>query len=398
MKKVLALGYIPKWRGGGQLTGLATGLFDLHNAVNQIEEGYRVVIAATDIFEQEKLVDHTTVIGWNRKILLKHSLCRFYRLLFFFIQAGKLNFKYSKIPFWGTFMKMIFLDYAIEKEMPDIVHLHGATYALYIRALWRKDLPVVLRLHGLNGFDSTISNYKQYAQIEKDIIQLPFSLVTFVTSSICEEWKKCYGRFRCPMIPLINGYNSDIFYPAKGEIEKEYSLITIAGISERKGQGRVMEALKILRDNYGIDLNYLVVGNGDNEYTQKIKDYAQNNNLNVVFIDYCPQNKLNELLWKSKFFIQPSASEGFGKTYIEAAAAGIPSILPETLPIAKEPDILSEVNALFTKDEKTESIVDVLKNINKYSFNKSDVSQSVAHLNWTSLARRYVELYNMINE
>ena len=398
MKKVLALGYIPKWRGGEQLTGLATGLFDLHNAVNQVSNEYRVVIAATDIYETEKQIDSTVVIGWSRSILIKHSLKYCYRLLLFFIKAITISSKYSNIHFFDTFIKMVFLDYAIEREKPDIIHLHGATYALYIKAIWRKKIPVVLRLHGLNGSDCTIPFYDQFARIEKDIVQLPFSLVTFVTSKICAEWQEKYGRFHCPMVPILNGFNSEVFYIPEVTQEKKYNLITIAGISERKGQGRVIEALKRLRDSTGVNLSYLVVGQGDMEYVKKIKQFVKEYLLDVHFLDYCPQIELNHLLWKSSFFIQPSASEGFGKSYIEAIAAGVPCILPKTLPIAQEPNILSEINSVFTEDEGVESIFSLLSQLNSYSFDSYSVSNSISHLKWTSIAKDYIQLYNSLNE
>lgn len=395
MKKILALGYIPKWRGGRQLTGLATGIFDLHNAVNGLDSEYKVVIAATDIYEKIKKIENTDVIGWNKKILVSHIIIRFYRMLFFGLQSWKMHKKYPAIPFWDTLFKIIFFDYAIEKERPDIIHLHGAVYALFINALWRNRKPVVLRLHGINGFDNTIEHYDIYRNIEKDIISLPFSFVTFVTSHVCSEWKKKYGEFKCPMIPLINGFNSDIFYVPTYPVEKEYDLITIAGVTERKGQGRVMEAMKKLRDENGTILSYIIVGNGDRDYETKIKKYAKENALVVKFVDYCPQTELNKLLWKSKFFIQPSASEGFGKTYIEAAASGIPSILPEFLPIAKEPGVLSELNAVFTKNESSDSIYELLRSLDfKKEINPNKVSESVSWLSWKSLAQKYIALYN----
>ena len=396
MKKVLALGYIPKWRGGRQLTGLATGLFDLHNSVNELNLGYKVVIAATDIYEKNIKIDNTEVVGWNKKILLFHTIVRFYRLVFFVCQSWKMHKKYSAISFWGTLLKVIFLDYAIDKEKPDIIHFHGAIYALFIKALWRNRKPVVLRLHGINGFDNTIEHYEIYRNIEKDIVSLPFSFVTFVTSNVCTEWMSKYGKFKCPMIPLINGFNSNIFYVSKDIVEKEYDLITIAGITERKGQGRVLEAMKKLKDENGIVLSYIIVGNGDEEYEKKIKKYAKDNALVVTFVDYCPQTELNKLLWKSKYFIQPSASEGFGKSYIEAAAAGVPSILPQFLPIAKEPGVLSELNAAFTKDESSQSIYELLRTLDFNTITDPiKVSESVAWLSWKSLSQKYITLYNL---
>ncbi len=391
--KVLALGYLPKWRGGRQTTGLATGIFDLHDAVNEIGGDVSVTLAATDVFKDEILVEHTPVVGWTKRLLVLHVLKRFYRLPFFIAKASWIAKRTRLVSFEDTLAKLLMLDRAIEKVRPNVIHLHGAIYAYFIKALWRNHRPVVLRLHGLNGFDSTIHDYEKYRYIEKDIVSFPFQFVTFVTNDICEDWKVKYGSFPCPMIPIINGYNSNVFYPPITYIKKEYDLITISGISDRKGQGRVIEALKLLKDE-GVNLSYLVVGNGDEAYHKKIKERASNTNVNVTFMDYCPQNELCELLWKSKWFIQPSASEGFGKTYVESIAAGVPVILPNHLPIVKETGLLTEINSVLTEDEGVDSIK---KGLEKIDFTKSPdykkVSDSIVNYSWRGLGEKYISAY-----
>ena len=42
-KKILALGYTPKDKGGKQTTGLATGIFDLHDAVNALNCDFKII-------------------------------------------------------------------------------------------------------------------------------------------------------------------------------------------------------------------------------------------------------------------------------------------------------------------------------------------------------------------
>lgn len=397
MKKVLALGYLPKWRGGKQSSGLATGLFDLHDAVNEVSSDITVTIAATDVFKKHYKTSHTNILGWTKAILLKHMVKRIYRLPFFFLKAFKMSRKYTSIvPMFDTFIKIVFLDYAIDEENPDIIHLHGAYYALFINAIWRNKRPVILRLHGLNGFDATISGYEEYRKIEKDIIKNSYSAVTFVTTNICEDWKKKYGYFKCPMISIINGYNKDIFFTSDKNVEKVYDLITISGIQERKGQIRVVEALKLLKDE-GKNLSYLIIGNGNKEYVEKIKRFSKENDIHVHFVNYCPQNQLNSFLWQSKWFIQPSTSEGFGKSYIESAAAGIPFILPSHLPIVKEKGIVSETNSIMLKNESVQEIYNTLNKIDfSTCYNPKKVSNSVEHLAWQSLAIKYAEIYKAL--
>ena len=389
----MALGYLPKWRGGLQTTGLATGIFDLHESVNGLDQNIDVIIAATDVFRDETVVEHTRVVGWTKRLLINHAIKRFYRLPFFISKALWISWHTKLISVLDTFSKLVMLDRAVDKVNPDVIHLHGAIYAYFTIALWRNKRPVVLRLHGLNGFDKTIQNYERYRVIEKEIVSFDYRFVTFVTKDICEDWKVKYGSFKCPMIPIVNGYNGNVFYAPENSIKKKYDLITISGITDRKGQGRVIDALKLLKDE-GIALSYLVVGNGDVEYIAEIKAKVKAYGLNVKFMDYCPQDKLSELLWESKWFIQPSASEGFGKTYVESIAAGTPVILPKHLPIVQEKGLLTSLNSLLTKDESVESIYNCLKNIDFDScYDYRVVANSITSYSWAGLGEKYISVY-----
>lgn len=396
-KKILALGYIPKWKGGLQKTGLATGLFDLHDSVNALNDEYEIIIAATDIFQKEFQIDHTRIVGWTKIALLMHSLKRFYRLPKF-LMGGLFFLKYLPLnDSIGMFMKLIFLDYAIEKESPTIIHLHGCIYGLCRRYIWRDDIPVVLRIHGINGFDSTIKRYREYRIMEQKLTSLKFCFVTFVTGAICNEWREKYGFFQCKMIPIINGYNPQLFFCTSEDIIPQYDIVTISGLSERKGQGRVLEAMKILKDE-GLILKYAVVGDGPSSFFKSLVDYSSENELDVDFYDYCSQNKMNYYLWRSRFFILPSASEGFGKVFIESLAAGIPVILPKNLPIVAEKGLFSSVNSILMEDSSVESIVNALRSVKSFRRNNLEISNSVNAFKWESVSRMYIDLYKNIND
>lgn len=392
MKRVLALGYIPKSKGGLQASGLATGIFDLHNAVNELEANVKVYIAATDIFEETKIIDSTTVIGWSKGRIARHAIKRFYRLPFFVMSALSLV-KYKPISsFSRELTKLLFLDLAIEKVQPDCIHLHGCFYAEYKKMIWHRNIPVFLRIHGINGFNETIKNNTVFRELEKDITSLPFKKVTFVTSSICDEWKIKIGEFKCPMVPILNGYNSNVFYPSKVDVEKQYDLITIAGLSDNKGQIRVMEAIKECQRK-GRYYSYVIVGDNRNEYGEMLKKYAEDNKLDVTFTGYLSQKEANKYLWASKYFIQPSVTEGFGKVFIESVGAGIPVILPKNLPIVMDSNILNDINSLLLEDASTNSIYRLLMSLGEYHYEKNELACTVKQLSWHNIAEEYVKLY-----
>jgi glycosyltransferase involved in cell wall biosynthesis len=295
--------------------------------------------------------------------------------------------------------KLIFIDYAIEITKPDLIHFHGTTGALFSTGLWNKKLKKVLRMHGINGYNPSIPFFKLHEKIEKYITGLSFEKVTFVAVSICEEWKEKFGSFQCEMIPILNGYNQNLFHTLKSTESKakKFDLITFSGVSENKGQSRVIEAICNLK-RQKLDLSYLVIGSGEKEYLNSIKKFVTENKLNVTFIDYLPQEELIKYLQHSKFFILPSITEGFGKVYVESIGAGVPVIIPQHLPLTKEKGVLNEENAVLITDYSVESIEEGLKKIfsSDIIYSNIKVSSSVEALQWKNLAKEYLEIYEHI--
>lgn len=399
MKKILAFGYIPKQLGGKQTTGLATGIFDLHDAVNALNSDYKILIAATDINEEEKRINNTSVIGWNRKILIRHVLKYPFRFLYFAYRVFYLYFKFRKLISFPTILaKAVFLDYAIEKTKPDLIHFHGTSGAWLSFCLWNKKQNCILRIHGINGFDPSIPNFKIHRKIEKFITDFKFVAVTFVAKNILKEWKREYGSFNCEMVSVLNGYNPKLFYPVKENfINKKYDIITISGLSERKGQIRVLKALiKLQQEEF--NLSYLIIGSGTIEEKEKINKLINSNKLKVKLIDYLPQEELNVYLHQSKYFILPSITEGFGKVYVESIGSGTPVIIPGHLPLAREVGVLNSLNSFQLKDSTTDSIFIGLKKLFKHPIkhNPIEVSKTVNHLHWSYIAKQYIALYQLI--
>lgn len=391
-KKVLALGYLPKWRGGLQTSGLATGIFDLHNAVNIVSQNVEVVIAATDVFKEEIIVDNTRVIGWTKSLLIKHAFRYFYRLPFFLVRLLALVKYYPVVNPLRDFVKVLLLDYAVEREKPDFIHLHGVLYALFKPIIWERKIPVMLRIHGLNGQNTTYKNYKVFCKMEKMATHIPFRVVSFLTEENRRQWREYYGEFQCPMLCFSNGFDSSIFHAPNNSIAKDFDLITVGGVDENKGQWLIIQALSQAKKK-GVNYRYLIVGDGEDIYMDKLKDYINLNELDVTFKHYCSQTELPELLWRSRFFILQSLTEGFGKVIIESIACGTPVIIPSHIPIVKQDSIINANNTILT-ERTVGSISDVLLCLDSYPlFNSSDVSKTVKGFAWQSIAKDYSRIY-----
>lgn len=397
-KTILVFGYIPKARGGKQTTGLATGIFDLHNAVNTKKSKFNTVIAATDIHESFIQIDDVGVYGWTSKTLLSHSAKHPLRFLYFLFRSVILFFKFRKVvKLFDTLAKLIFLDYAVEKSKCDLIHLHGATGALLSTGIWLKKQNVILRIHGINGRNPSIPNFDIHYAIEKYVTKLLFTKVTFVSRYNIQQWKEIYGEFSCDMVPILNGYNPKIFKPIPHVEGEVYDLITVSGISENKGQIRVLKAISRLK-SAGINLSYLMVGSGNKSYLESLRGIIEIENLNVDIKGYMPQDLVNSQVQKSRYFILPSIAEGFGKVFIESIGAGTPIIIPATLPLSRELGLIGSTNAIVIPDSSVESIYNGLFDIfsNPRIYKKDFVASTVSHLAWDEIAKEYISLYTDI--
>lgn len=108
-------------------------------------------------------------------------------------------------------------------------------------------------------------------------------------------------------------------------------LITVARLVPHKGQDEAIRALAGLREEFP-DLRYVMVGEGHDE--QRLKDLARDLGVadRVVFAGLLPDDELPEAYATSTLYVGLSRVdreinvEGFGISFVEAAASGVPSV------------------------------------------------------------------------
>ena len=107
-------------------------------------------------------------------------------------------------------------------------------------------------------------------------------------------------------------------------------LITVSRFDKRKNHGKVIMALRNLKQIYP-NIVYICVGYGEEE--ENIKKLVKELDLEaqVMFFKDISNDLKNALVAKSDIFVMPSviykkSVEGFGIAYVEAAQYGIPSL------------------------------------------------------------------------
>ena len=112
-------------------------------------------------------------------------------------------------------------------------------------------------------------------------------------------------------------------------------VITSSRLEKKNGVGDVIEALTLLPK----DVCFVVCGDGSlkSVLEKKVEDLGLRDR--VRFSGYLPIEELPKLLKASDIFIRPSRTEGLGNAFLEAMAAGLPTI---GTPVGGIPDFLTE--------------------------------------------------------
>lgn len=288
----------------------------------------------------------------------------------------------------------------IQKEKPDIVHIHGigTITESYIRICEEMKVRYTVTLHGLIGLNDSVSAPAYEKQIERDFLikaeknNIPISVISSGMKARIEE--KYLGKKANNITVITNGtkksdendtkfireegtltqekfqeYYSDCLkqndlYPKLSDIYAylQYSkkngkkiLFFVGNITKNKNQ---MQAVEILKNTKVFENILLVlwgreVDNG--EVRKKIAEYQLHKN--VILGGF---NDRMDIFWKFcdvNLFL--SLNDGFGLPIVEGYMHGVPCVTFEDLDATQ--DLYYPEAMLKVKDRSNESVTDTLK-------------------------------------
>ncbi|MCA6115833.1 glycosyltransferase family 4 protein [Bradyrhizobium sp. WSM 1738] len=118
--------------------------------------------------------------------------------------------------------------------------------------------------------------------------------------------------------------------------EDRVVMITVARITRRKGHHLTLAALSKLPDDLRKQITWLVIGpDGEADYVSELKRSAAQLACDIRFLGAQTNEEIRDIYAASDFFCLtglPDTSgrvEGFGLVYLEAGAAGLPSVATE---------------------------------------------------------------------
>lgn len=237
----------------------------------------------------------------------------------------------------------------------------GFVFNLARTILRRKKVPIVLTLQ-----EGDSENHLQYRW--GGLIALSWKLalknatiLTAISNFLLNRAKKIGFEGESYLVPNgvdLKSFTKEISERTKTDLkmrlEKKLGdvfLVTSGRLTHKNGVDDVISALPSLPKN----VSFIVIGRGE----QGARLQKQANDLGVAdrvkFLGFLPYEEIPKYLSVCDIFIRASRSEGFGNSFIEAMAAGLPVI---ATPVGGIPDFIDDKETgIFCSPDHPQSIV-----------------------------------------
>lgn len=307
---------------------------------------------------------------------------------------------YLLIPFFiiSQFLAVLKLSYKIK---PDVINAHWIIPQGFVCILAGiiTRIKVISTVHGGDVF--TFNN--SLALLIKRLVLRRSSEVVANSSATRKRCIEIYNKRTYKVVPM--GVDLDRFSINTNKSSNKPSplkILFVGRLSEEKGVNYLLEALSIFRSQ-GNNFIAKIVGSGPEEKELRslsIKLGLSDND--VKFIGWVDHREIVSYYLNSDIFIGPSIEsktgwiEALGVVFIEAAAAGLPTISTSTGGISDI--VIDNETGFLVKQRSAIEIANSLNNLKDYKLRQIFGKNARKHIEhnflWSSVAHRYNSIIN----
>ncbi len=205
-------------------------------------------------------------------------------------------------------------------------------YMLKLNRLIKRLRPDAMHLHNERIMGLLFSNYQARTLLTLHTTGLHVlrperhDLICAISQGVASEIRTRQG---VESVVVYNGIDTSAIAQRQPDApaHSPFRIVQVGRLDHSiKGQDLLIEALAILRDDYGIDAQATLIGGGASE--QHLRTLAAQRGLNerVHFAGSQGREYIYANLAHHDLAVQPSRIEGFGLTIAEAMAAGLPVV------------------------------------------------------------------------
>ncbi|MFX0132461.1 MAG: glycosyltransferase family 4 protein [Candidatus Hodarchaeota archaeon] len=264
----------------------------------------------------------------------------------------------------------------ILKNNYNIIHLHNLTWPIDVIPMVTNKLnriPMVYTSHDPYFFDSLlrVGAYTLNQKIKNKLLKIMNSKIN-IYIAFTNFQKKIYNKMGIKNVKVIpHGIDPTVFnVEPNDEIKEKYrmgefNILCVGNYEHRKGQHLIVRGMNKILSEYP-KTKLILVGRAFSEiqrsYYNSLISYAKKHNLinNISFLSDIPKDDLIQLYISSNIFVLPTQTEMAPLVYLEAMAAGLPTVTTNR-PYIKE--ILGNGSAGILTKRTQKSFEDAIINL-----------------------------------
>lgn len=326
---IFSLSYYPHLIGGAEVA-----IKEITDRISPQEMEFDMVTLYAGKTRQEK-IGNVNIYRVGMKIHVQGS------------SMPRISFLTKAFYVFSAFLKALILHHRRKYNLIwSVIASFNSFSALFFKMI-HKNVPFLLTLQEGDTFEHIKKQlgpmYQLYLKIfaKADRIQ--------VISNFLGDFARKMGA-KCPIDIVPNGVDSTHFSrkPTSGQEkalleeldlkDSDKLIISTGRLVSKNGIGNLIDAMAHLP----LETKLLLVGTGPLENILKEKASLQKIGDRIRFAGFVPNRELPMYLAISDIFVRPSLSEGFGISFVEAMAAGLPVVATKVGGIVD-----------FLKDEET---------------------------------------------
>jgi len=204
---------------------------------------------------------------------------------------------------------------------PDIVHSHySSSYG--VLGMLSGFRPIITSVWG-----SDIYSFPNKNRFNKILTKLVFKNSNKVCSTSKAMKKIIKNEFNISNVDIIPfGIDLTFFDPNPNYyLKQNFTVGTIKSIEDHNGIDCLLDAAWIIKNEYKVNLNFIIVGDGSLKKEMEKKSIELELD-NIEFTGHVDHQEVKKYYEMISIFIAVSTRESFGVSVLEAAANAIPSI------------------------------------------------------------------------
>ncbi len=302
-----------------------------------------------------------------------------------------------------------FVRKIIKEFQPDIVHIHGIGYRFlpYIEVCEELSVPYIVTLHGLIGWDDSVSAPQRDKEFEKEFLiradkeSIP---VTVISTGMKKRIEEYYLYHEANNIYVVcNGtripYKEEMVNQSTTEVidlrkqfhmqPKEKIVVAIGSVYENKNQIQIVRALA----TGAIHIPCKVFICGMVSPNSLVQQEIDKNGLQdtIHLLGFVPQHLIANILEQADLNIIASKNEGFGLSIIEAYAHGVPTVTFSDLDAV--PDLYNPDTMIKVDSREDIALAGAVEEALKRNWDSELIKNYAKQFSLDHMAKEYVKVY-----